>query len=77
MVHTKPVQSHTTDFHGQHRDAVQSDLPLPSSAREDEDEGSPCPLAEDDDFFDARPDSTETEEAINKFISGLECQKQS
>ena len=38
-----------TGFSGQHRDGVQSDLPLPSSAREDEDEGSPCP--EDGDFF--------------------------
>jgi hypothetical protein len=32
-----------------------------------------CP--EDGDFFDARPDATETEEAISKFISGLECQE--
>jgi hypothetical protein len=38
------------------------------------DEGSPCP--EDGDFFDARPDAAETEEAINKFLSGLECQEQ-
>ena len=53
-----------TGFRGQHRDGVWSDLPLPSSAREDEDEGSPCP--EDGDFFDARPDVTETEEAISK-----------
>ena len=28
------------------------------------------------DFFDARPDAAETEEAINKFISGLESQGQ-
>ena len=64
-----------TGFRGQHRDGVWSDLPLPSSAREDEDEGSPCP--EDGDFFYARPDATETEEAISMFISGLECQEQS
>jgi hypothetical protein len=25
--------------------------------------------------FDARPDTTETEEAISKLISGLECQE--
>jgi hypothetical protein len=37
------------------------------------DGGSPCP--EDGDFFYARPDATETEEAISKFISGLECQE--
>ena len=38
------------------------------------DAGSPCP--EDGDFFDGRPDAAETEEAINKFISGLESQEQ-
>ncbi len=38
------------------------------------DEGSPCP--EDGDFFYARPDAAETEEAINKFISGLESQEE-
>ena len=64
-----------TGFRGQHRDGVWSDRPLPTSAREDEDEGSPSP--EDGDFFDARPDATETEEAISKFISGLDCQEQS
>ena len=50
------------------------DVPRPSYARDDMDEGSPCP--EDGDFFDARPDAAETEEAINKFISGLESQEQ-
>ena len=74
-----PFQVHIlfvpTGFRGQHRDGVRSDLPLPSSAREDEDEGSPCP--KDGDFFYARPDATETEEAISMFISGLECQEQS
>jgi hypothetical protein len=38
------------------------------------DPGSPCP--EDGDFFDARPDAAETEEAINKFMCGLESQEQ-
>jgi hypothetical protein len=51
------------------------DIPQPSNAREDEDGGSPCP--EDGDFFDARPDAEETEKAISKFISGLECEEQS
>ena len=37
------------------------------------DQGCPCP--EDGDFFDARPDAAETEEAINKFVSGLESQE--
>ena len=62
-------------FRGQHRDAELRDIPQPSHAREDEDGGSPCP--EDGDFFYARPDAEETEEAINKFISGLESQEQS
>jgi hypothetical protein len=34
-------------------------MPLPSSAREDEDGGSPCP--EDGDFFDARPNAAALE----------------
>ncbi len=50
------------------------DIPLLSHARDDEDQGSPCP--EDGDFFYARPDAAETEEAINKFISGLNSQEQ-
>jgi hypothetical protein len=50
------------------------DIPLLSHARDYEDQGSPCP--EDGDFFYARPDAAETEEAINKFISGLESQEQ-
>jgi hypothetical protein len=38
------------------------------------DAGSPCP--EDGDFFDARPDAEDTEEAINKFLEGLESQEE-
>ena len=37
------------------------------------DPGSPFP--DDGDFFDARPDAVETEEAISKFMSGLESQE--
>ena len=33
------------------------------------DGGSPCP--EDGDFFDARPDAAETEEAINSSLIGI------
>ncbi len=50
------------------------DIPWLSHARDDEDQGSPCP--EDGDFFDARPDAAETEEDINKLISGLDSQQQ-
>ena len=54
---------------------LRSDIPQPPSARQDEDGGSPCP--EDGDFFNARSDAAEKEEAISKFISGLESQEQS
>ena len=30
----------------------------------------------DGDFFDARPDAEDTEEAINKFLEGLESQEE-
>jgi hypothetical protein len=50
------------------------DIPWPSEALDNMDKGSPCP--EDDDFFYARPDAAKTEEAINKFLSGLESQEQ-
>ena len=58
---------------GHHRDA---DVPQPraSYARDNEDGGSPS--LEDGGFFYARPDAAETEEAISKFISGLESQEQ-
>ena len=42
---------------------------------EDGDGGIPCP--EDADFIDARPDSAEMEEAIGKFVNGLEQQERS
>jgi hypothetical protein len=54
-----------TGFHGQQRDAVRSDNPVPSPAVEDGDGGSPCP--EDGEFFDAKPVAAEIEEAISKF----------
>jgi hypothetical protein len=49
------------------------DIPRLSHARDNEDQGNPCP--EDGGFFYTRPDAAETEEAINKFISGLESQE--
>jgi hypothetical protein len=63
-------------FCGHHRDADAGlrDIPQPSYGRDDEDGGTPCP--EDDEYFEARPDAAETEEAISKFISGLESQEQ-
>ena len=48
-------------------------MSLSSYARDNEDGGSPC--LEDGDFFYARPDAAETEEAISKFISGLDIQE--
>ncbi len=53
----------STGFRGRQRDADagQRDIPLPSASRDDMDAGSPCP--EDGDFFYARPDAADTEEA--------------
>ncbi len=48
---------------------------MPTPAVKDGDGGSPCP--EDGEFFNARPDAAEMEEAIGKFVSGLELQEQS
>ncbi len=47
------------------------DIPLPSetAALDNMDGGSPCP--KDGDFFYARPDAAETEEAINSSLSGI------
>ena len=42
---------------------------------EDGDWGIPCP--EDAEFMDARPDAAEMEEAIGKFVNGLEQQERS
>ena len=64
-----------TGFHGQQRDAVQSEVAVPAPVVDDVDEGSPCP--EDGEFFTARPDAAEMEEAIGKFGGGLERQEQS
>ena len=64
-----------TGFRGQQRDAVQSEVAVPAPVVNDVDEGSPCP--EDGEFFTARPDAAEMEEAIGKFVSGLERQEQS
>ena len=61
---------------------VQRDVTSPAEQRdvtspvvEDGDGGSPCP--EDADFMDARPDAAEMEEAIGKFVNGLEQQERS
>ena len=48
---------------------------MPFPAVDDGDGGSPCP--ENGEFFTARPDAAEMEEAIGKFVSGLERQEQS
>ena len=65
----------TTGFRGKHRDKEQRAFTAPSPAEADQDQGSPCP--EDGDFFDGRPNAEETEEAISKFMSGLEGQEAS
>ena len=40
---------------------------------EDGDKGEPCP--EDDEFFKSRPDDQSMEEAISKFMDGMEAQE--
>ncbi len=70
-VHTDLNLFHT-GFCGQQKDAVLSDITVPSPAVEDGDGGSPCP--EDGEFFNARPDAAEIEEAISKFgVQELSC----
>jgi hypothetical protein len=74
MYMVSPVVS--TGLRGRQRDADagKRDIPLPSASLDDVDGGNPCP--EDGDFFDARPDAEDTEEAINKFLEGLESQEE-
>ena len=65
----------TTGFRGKHRDKEQRAFTAPSPAKADQDQGIPCP--EDGGFFYGRPNAEETEEAISKFMSGLEGQEAS
>ena len=43
----------------------------------DDDEGDNNPCTEDEEFFQGRPDADEIEEAITKFLDGMEGQERS
>ena len=62
-----------TGFRGGHRDAAMLDASQPPVEQEPE-EGDPSPCPEDEEFF-VRPDAAGMEEAIGKFLAGLESQE--
>ncbi len=43
----------------------------------DDDEGDDNPCMEDEEFFQGRPDADDMEEAITKFLDGMEGQERS
>ena len=59
-----------TGFRSARRDANPR---VPESPVDPDDENVPCP--EDEEFFDARPDAATMEEAIGKFMDGMEAQE--
>ncbi len=64
-----------TGFRGGHRDAAMLDASQPPVELEQEpDEGDPSSCPEDKEFF-VRPDAAGMEEAIGKFLAGLESQE--
>ncbi len=64
---------HIADFRGAYRDAaLRESVQLPEvQPPVDLDEADPRPAAENDEFFQA-PDAQSKEEAINKFLDGME-----
>jgi hypothetical protein len=76
-----PITTHhegrTTGFRGAHRDAAAPViLEPPGQSSVDQDEFDPCPAPEDEEFFQG-PDPESKEEAINKFLDGMEDQERS
>jgi hypothetical protein len=59
-------------FRGSHRDAARQATAPDHASME---EGDPSPCAEDEEFFDGRPDAEDMEEAIGKFMEGMEQQE--
>ena len=51
-------------------------LEPPAQSSVEQDEGDPCPAPEDEEFFQG-PDTESKEEAINKFLDGMEDQERS
>ncbi len=61
-----------TGFRGSHRDAA---MPPPSADHASMEDGDPLPCPEDEEFFECRPDAADMEEAIGKFMEGMEKQE--
>ena len=61
-----------TGFRGSHRDAA---MPPPSADQASMEDGDPNPCPEDEEFFECRPDAADMEEAIGKFMEGMEKQE--
>ena len=59
-----------TGFRGGHRDSAMWDASQPP-VQEETKEGDPSPCPEDEEFF-VKPDAAGMEEAIGKFLDGLE-----
>jgi hypothetical protein len=55
-----------------HSDAA---MPPPAADHASREEGDPLPCPEDEEFFDTRPDTADMEEAISKFMEGMEQQE--
>ncbi len=59
-------------FRGSHRNhAMQAPAPAHSSCEE----GDLRPCREDEEFFESRPDAADMEEAICKFMGGMESEE--
>ena len=67
-----PLTGVDTGFRGSHRDAAMLPPSAVHASMEDRD-SHPCP--EDEDFFECRPDAADMEEAIGKFMEGMEKQE--
>jgi hypothetical protein len=68
----------TSGFRGAHRDAALREVvqpPISSEQQHDERDPDPCPPV-DEECFEA-PDAASVEEAISKFVEGLESQERS
>jgi hypothetical protein len=67
------IMVHIAGFRGAHCDAALQDSVQPPEVQPpvESDEHDPCPVPEDDECFEA-PDAQSKEEAINKFLDGIE-----
>ena len=61
-----------TGFRGSHRDAA---MPPPSADHACMEDRDPHPCPEDEEFFECRPDAADMEEAIGRFMEGMEEQE--